>query len=722
VLCAVLLMVLVDPNKYKGDITRIVAEKYHRELVFEGDVRLAYFPRLGVQTGAVRLGNAPGFGEVPFARVEGASVSVRLLPLLTGKVEVGRIVLDGLAVNLARNEQGVTNWADLTGPEVSENLPPEVEAEVQKAVQRAVSSSVSGLRLDGLRLQNASLTWENRVLDEGYSVSGLKAEIKAIRPGQPVDFEASFQFDNPRKELRAQAELRGTAILNVGEDRHILSNLALKVAATGKPVPGGKGDFAFGLAELKVDLKQQTATGTGLTIGAYGAKGTGQFQATNLAGGASGGPDFKGRLDFPDFNGRELSAALTGKAPDTADASAYQHITAGLEFRAGRGYLEIPTLTASLDDARVEGRFRATGLDKKAYSFNLRVSGLDADRFLPAKKEGEAHEPAQSSAEASGGSGAAGPALAPKDELFPMKALREMKLDGQITAERLKIKGLRFASLKVPMMLQDGLLDVGQVEARLYDGSLKGALRVDVQGDRPALTLNFQLNGVQQKPLFSDFTGKESQYSGVMSIDTVSPLVFQGNSVHALKRSLSGRARISVRDGVFPGINMVGVAQNPGKRGKGDQPVAEPGAHTGSDKSTKFGSIDCTAAINNGVATVNDLDFKAPFLRADGKGTLDIASKHTDFNVLLRLVPSAEGQGGSTSVLGLPVPLRITGPYDNLSFSNDYLRTIGRTALDAVTGVVQGIGNVLTGKRQPHQGGTPEKTSGGVLNDIKKLF
>lgn len=720
VLCAVLLMVLVDPNKYKGEITRLVQERYHRELVFEGDVRLAYLPRLGVQTGAVRLGNAPGFGEEPFARVEGASVSVRLLPLLTGKVEVGRIVLDGLAVNLAKSEQGVTNWADLTGPEAPQNLPPEAEAEIQKAVQRAVSSTVSGLRLDGVRLENASLTWENRVLDEGFSLSALSAEIKAIRPGQPVDFEAAFQFDNPRKELRAQEELRGTATLNVGEDRHILSNLALKLSAAGKPVPGGKGDFAFGLAELKVDLKQQTATGTGLTIGAYGAKGTGQFVATNLAGGATGGPDFKGRLDFPDFNGRELSAALTGKAPDTADASAYQHITASLEFRAGRGYLEIPTLTASLDDARVEGRFRATGLNKKAYSFNLRISGLDADRFLPAQKEGAAksEQAAQAQAGADGAGGAA-----PKEELFPMKALREMKLDGQITAERLKVKGLRFASLKVPVMLQDGLLDLGQVEARLYDGSLKGALRVDVQGDRPALTLNFQLVGVQQKPLFSDFTGRESQYSGVMSIDTVSPLVCQGNTLPALKRSLSGRARISVRDGVFPGINMVGVAQNPGRKGKSDQPVAEPGAHTGSDKSTKFGSIDCTAGIVSGVATVADLDFKAPYLRADGKGTLDIATKHTEFTVLLRVVPSAEGQGGSTSVPGLPVPLRITGPYDNLSFSNDYLRTIGRTALDAVTGVVQGIGNVLTGKKQPsHQGGTPENKSGGVLNDIKKLF
>ena len=43
VLAAVLLAVMVDPNKYKGDITRLVKEKTGRELVFEGDVKLTDF-------------------------------------------------------------------------------------------------------------------------------------------------------------------------------------------------------------------------------------------------------------------------------------------------------------------------------------------------------------------------------------------------------------------------------------------------------------------------------------------------------------------------------------------------------------------------------------------------------------------------------------------------------------------------------------------------------
>ncbi|MDO9630409.1 MAG: AsmA family protein, partial [Humidesulfovibrio sp.] len=57
VVAAVLLAVMVDPNKYKGDITRLVKERTGRELVFEGDVKLSFFPRLGVETGGVSLSN-----------------------------------------------------------------------------------------------------------------------------------------------------------------------------------------------------------------------------------------------------------------------------------------------------------------------------------------------------------------------------------------------------------------------------------------------------------------------------------------------------------------------------------------------------------------------------------------------------------------------------------------------------------------------------------------
>jgi AsmA protein len=698
VLAAVLLAVMVDPNKYKGDITRLVKERTGRELVFEGDVKLSYFPRLGVQTGGVSLSNPPGFGDKPFTRIKAASVSIKILPLLARRVEVGKVSLEGLELQLVKDEQGRASWADFLGPE-----DPQKEAEAQKTAGSG-PSTLTDLTLDGLVLKDARLFWEDRQAKKRYLVSDLNVDVKAIRPGKPFDFEGRCSVASTAPELHAALEISGTATLNLPDQRHLLTGLSAKVSASGKDVPGGKGEFSLGLAELKLDMLKQTADGAGLTFGAYGAKGTGQFQASNL----STGPDTKGRIEVADFNGRELTAALTGKAPDTADQGAYQHISASAEFKTGKGYTEVPTFKASLDEARVEGRLRLTGFEKKSVNFSLRIEGLDADRFLPAPKDGEAAKEPPKELVIDPATG-----QPKKDELFPVQALRGLSLDGQLVAERFKVKGLRFASLKVPMSGQNGVLEIGQVDARLYDGSVKGSLRLDVQGAEPVVTLHLAVDSLQVGPLFTDLNGKPSGLAGALFLDTPSPLVCQGNSVPALKRTVLGRASFAIKDGVFPGVNMIASVNEVAQKAK----QAATGVEAGSEKSTKFGSITGTAVISAGVVAINDLDVKAPFLRADGKGTVNLVSKEVDYTVQARVVPSSEGQGGSSGLLGLVVPIRVTGPYDNPSYGTDYLRALGKGAINAVGGVVQGVGNVLTGKK-----GKDGKKSGGLLDGVKNIF
>ena len=702
VLAAVLLAVMVDPNKYKGDITRLVKERTGRELVFAGDVKLSFFPRLGVQTAGVSLSNPPGFGDKPFTRIKAANVSIKILPLLAGRVEVGKVSLEGLELQMLRDEQGRASWADFIVPE-----DPQQEAGAQKKAGSG-PATLTDLTLDGLVLKDAQIFWEDLQAKKRYVVSDLNVDVQAIRPGRPFDFEGRCTLDSTAPELKAAMQISGTATLNLPDQRHLLTKFAAKVSATGRGVPGGKGEFSLGLAELKLDMGKQTAQGAGLTFGAYGAQGTGQFLASNL----SAVPDTKGRIEIADFNGRELTTALTGKAPDTADTGAYQHISAALEFKHGLGYTEIPVFKASLDEARVEGRLRVTGIEKKSVSFNLRIEGLDADRFLPAKKDGEAAKEAPKDAAKDA---VIDPATGQprKDELFPVDTLRGLSLDGQLSAERFKVKGLRFASLRVPMSAQNGVLEVGQVDARLYDGSLKGTLRVDAQGAQPVVTLTLAVDRVQARPLFTDLNNKPSGLAGALFLDTPSPLVCQGNSVPALKGTLLGRATFAIKDGVFPGVNMIASVNEATQKAK----QAATGVEAGSERSTKFGSITGTAVITGGVVAVNDLDVKAPFLRADGKGTVNLVNKEVDYTVQARVVPSSEGQGGSSGLLGLVVPIRVIGPYDNPSYGTDYLRALGKGALNAVGGVVQGVGNVITGKK-----GKDGKSSGGLLQGVKNLF
>src|SRR6185295_15469165 len=147
VVAAVAISLLFDPNDYKDTITSQVKARTGRTLTLEGDLGLSFFPWLGIETGKTTLGNAPGFGDQPFATLDHVKVNVRLMPLLERRIEAGNVVIDGLRANLARNSVGVGNWEDLLAAK-TETPPPPGEG-----------AAIAGVAVEGLTLRDSSISW-----------------------------------------------------------------------------------------------------------------------------------------------------------------------------------------------------------------------------------------------------------------------------------------------------------------------------------------------------------------------------------------------------------------------------------------------------------------------------------------------------------------------------------------------------------------------------------
>ena len=113
VLAVVAVTVFVDPNDYRDDISKIVKEKTGRTLTIKGDLSLKFFPWIGLSIGDTTLSNAKGFGNKPFAHFDRIQLEVKLLPLITKRVEMKKIVIDGVALDLQKNKQGTSNWDDM---------------------------------------------------------------------------------------------------------------------------------------------------------------------------------------------------------------------------------------------------------------------------------------------------------------------------------------------------------------------------------------------------------------------------------------------------------------------------------------------------------------------------------------------------------------------------------------------------------------------------------
>ncbi|HSG65090.1 MAG TPA: AsmA family protein, partial [Gammaproteobacteria bacterium] len=205
VVAALALWLTFDPNSYKAYLADWVSEQTGREFVIEDDLELTFFPWLGVTTGNIRLGNAPGFGEEPFASIDRTTVSVRLLPLLRRQLEISTVRLDGFELNLTTDADGRNNWGDL----VADGAAPEAPAPSDAPREPFLES----LNIAGIDVNEGLIFWRINTSEVRYVLSELALETGAIAPGEPVDGEMSFRLVSVEPQLSADLTVNGTLVL-----------------------------------------------------------------------------------------------------------------------------------------------------------------------------------------------------------------------------------------------------------------------------------------------------------------------------------------------------------------------------------------------------------------------------------------------------------------------------------------------------------------------------
>ena len=203
VAAVVILPMVVDPNDYKPQIVQAAKEKLGRDLTIEQDLSLSVFPWLGIETGGVRVGNAPGFSEQPFAEIDQLGLKVKLMPLLSRHVEVDTLVVNGLRLNLERDAKGTTNWDDLVAAQ-------QVEA-AEEASQGPPSDGAAdplSFSVQGIQIGDARVSWDDRQAGQKYLLDKVRLVTGRLSPGAtvPVEIGAVFTSDTPAMTLDAGLE------------------------------------------------------------------------------------------------------------------------------------------------------------------------------------------------------------------------------------------------------------------------------------------------------------------------------------------------------------------------------------------------------------------------------------------------------------------------------------------------------------------------------------
>ncbi len=188
---------VIDPNRYRGQVERIVADLTGRPLVIEGNLEITWFPWLGVRMGHAHLGDVPDAAGAPLAEWDSLSVAAKVVPLLKGQVVVDRIRLQNPHIHLRRDRQGRGNWEDL-GPRrqsasAAETLgSPSAPGPKTNGGPAPPTGTTGATQVAGLEIRDGMLDYADEETGQQVSLSDLRLDVGEWRAGRTLPVSMKF--------------------------------------------------------------------------------------------------------------------------------------------------------------------------------------------------------------------------------------------------------------------------------------------------------------------------------------------------------------------------------------------------------------------------------------------------------------------------------------------------------------------------------------------------
>lgn len=359
-----------DPNDHKARIIAKVEAETGRTLKLDGDIKLSYYPWLGLELNGITLGNAKGFGDAPFVHADAVALRIKTLPLLKKQYELDTLRLHGVEVNLAKNKEGITNWDDLVGEKAADTKQQE-------------PLKLAAVILGGVDIKDTRFSWVDKTANQSFKISKMNMSTGELIYGKPIDIKMTLKADSSQPAIKADVQMDGTAAYNLDAETYAFNPIQITATLSGDNVPGGKSDLKFNTG-VAFDLKQETVSINDLTLSVLGTLVKAQLTAGNIK---SGKPTAEGKVSVV---GDDLSRLfkVAGIEPLASQLAQLKdrsfNLQTSLNADMKKGDVAISDLKAQLVGASITGHVEASNVesDKPAVKGKLKASGPDLPTLL----------------------------------------------------------------------------------------------------------------------------------------------------------------------------------------------------------------------------------------------------------------------------------------------------------------------------------------------------
>ena len=719
VTAAAIFVATFDANRYKPEIEQLVFKQTGRTLQIEGNIGLTLFPNIGAELGRTTLSDKDP--KKAFVTLDATRVSVALLPLLSSKVLVDGVTIEGLSANITRDKGGAFNFADLMGS--TEPKPTDAQAvttasgTTAKPLAAATSPQTISFQFNvrSIGLTNASLTYTDQQSGMDWQVSNLNVKTGQIAPQSSGAIELSGTAQSQSMALNTKFNVTSDYKLDLTEqaldltklttrlsgdwqdikdiDTTLNLNLSADLGASSYTLTGIDGKLKANLPDQAADVILKTneikIAEPNITVAPSELAAT-LKAATRTINSELKLPAFAFANDELSLKALAVNISVTdpalGKQPLKLAANGDLSINTNAEKLSTQ-------LAGQFDGSPFKATVGVAGFTNPAVTFDVVLDQLTLDRFAAAQ--------ANANTNASAGpltNGQAGSVTASSHaRAIDLSGLKGHNVKGKLRVGKVHSKGLTIDQVQADVALHQGRLAVAPHSAQLFGGNLTGSLAIDATTNQ--FTLQENITGIKLDSLLTAL-GQDPKLTGqgTLALD----LVTAGTTVKALEQNLSGHARVNLKDGTVKGIDIGAIINN--VRAMLGKAPTQQGTGTGE---TAFTELTASATLQKGIATNRDLNVKAPLFRLEGAGTVDIPNSTLDYLTKVAVVETSSGQGGKdlAALRGVTIPIKISGKFDSPQYSVDVASLaaelaksqLGDKAQDEINKVIPGLGDALKG-------------------------
>jgi AsmA protein len=677
-----LAILMFDANYFKSQMVDYVKVHTQRDLALEGDIKVTFFPQLGLDSGKMTLSQRNSSKR--FASIENTHFNIAWWPLFRKQLQIERVTLEGVHANVTIFKNGSTNLDDLLSTDGSMG---DITFEI-----------------DSFKLKNSSANLQDETTGILFSLHGINISTGKLSETTPGNVTANFRLESAKPHIDTQVKLNSHFLLEL-KTKHYefanfdiamegeiagINNLALNLQGTLNSFPSinratldkftihAKGKLENRKVEAKLDipklqLLKNTLSGNTLTFSTSllqdgeNISGTLELPSFEIAdkkfkaGNTSANFDFfkagntlQGKLSSPlsfDFTSMQLQlpsiisnfSATHPQLGGKLNAS----VTGNMQTNFSEQNIKFG-LKAKIDDSDVSGNLELQNFSRPAYSFDLDINKLDLDRYLSPEWSKHFRDDA--------------PAI-------DFSWLKDLNMKGKLRSSEFKFAQLRAKSLIAEIKSDQSTLNIEPIQARFYDGVMQGSFNLSAN-DIPKVNFRQKLTGVKINSILSDLYPGEAKVSGKGSL--IFDLNATGKNMSALRKSLNGSISVTLNRGAVAGLNLTeSLLTGKDQLGTKDSEKTEAAKFT---VSTPFSELKFSHDITEGKAGSSDFLMKSPIFSVKGEGEtmLETGQLNYRLNTTISANLKRNSNGEIARLRGITIPMNITGHYATPNFKLDF--------------------------------------------------